>query len=80
MRKPFKDEMIVVRSSDSSGWSSSEHKLDSQRIVSMQTGKLNSMCDAQKQRIHIYNYTKGENKDRIDYYDSYTIEKGGIHR
>ena len=80
LRKPFKDEMIVVRSSDSSGWSSSEHKLDSQRIVSMQTGKLNSMCDAQKQRIHIYNYTKGENKDRIDYYDSYTIEKGGIHR
>ena len=80
LRKPIKDEMIVVRSSDSSGWSSSEHKLDSQRIVSMQTGKLNSKCDAQKQRIHIYNYTKGENKDRIDYYDSYTIEKGGIHR
>lgn len=80
LREPQKDEQIVIRNISDTGWASGEMKADSRRIISMTTGTINASCDAQKRSIHIYNYTKGENKHRIDYFDSYTIEKGGIRR
>lgn len=80
LRAPQKDEQIIIRNRTDSGWTSGEIKADSRKIISMTTGTIKVSCAAQKRSIHIYNYTRGKNKKRVDYYDSYTIEKGGIHR
>ena len=80
LREPQKDEQIIIRNRTDSGWTSGEIKADSRKIISMTTGTIKDSCAAQKRSIHIYNYTRGKNKNRVDYYDSYTIEKGGIHR
>ena len=80
LRAPQKDEQIIIRNRTDSGWTSGEIKADSRKIISMTTGTIKDSCAAQKRSIHIYNYTRGKNKNRVDYYDSYTIEKGGIHR
>ena len=80
LREPQKDEQIIIRNRTDSGWTCGEIKADSRKIISMTTGTIKDSCSAQKRSINIYNYTRGKNKNRVDYYDSYTIEKGGIHR
>lgn len=79
-REPKEDERFVVRIMDENGWSGFESPMEGSKIYAGFEGTTNTDCEKLEKKIHIYNFVKGENKDKIDYYDEFTIEKGGITR
>ena len=80
LREPKENEHFAVSIMESDGWYGFESELSSQSIIYISKGNVDTFCNGQKRKIHIYNYVKGENTDPIDYFDEYTIEKGGIKR
>lgn len=80
LRNPKENEHFVISMMESSGFIVTENELTTQNIIYISKGNVDVSCDGQRRKIHIYNYVKGENTDPIDYYDEYTIEKGGIKR
>lgn len=79
-RMPDENENFIIRIMNDTGWTGFETKATSQKIILVIEGESNPKCEAEHKKIHIYNYVKGENKNKIDYYDEFTIEKGGITR